>query len=207
MAVTPDSIFVDPKDLDPAATYRLLVGSVIPRPIAWVTSGAAPKSVNLAPFSSFAWVSQHPAMLGFTVNRRPSGRKDTIRNIEEDGEYVVNIAHDRMLTALHASSAHLAPDESEVEAVGLDLLPSSVVAVPRLAGVPISMECVFDRTIQFSPTGGEFVVGTVVGWHIDPAVMVGERIDSALVRPLGRLAGPRYTQLGEVIELPPVPGG
>jgi flavin reductase (DIM6/NTAB) family NADH-FMN oxidoreductase RutF len=79
-------MFIDADTLDPAGTYRLLVGSVVPRPIAWVTSGVSPKPVNLAPFSSFAWVSQHPAMLGLTNNRRPTGRKDTIRNIEEDGE-------------------------------------------------------------------------------------------------------------------------
>jgi flavin reductase (DIM6/NTAB) family NADH-FMN oxidoreductase RutF len=78
-------MFIDAGTLDPAGTYRLLVGSVVPRPIAWVTSGISPRPVNLAPFSSFAWVSQHPAMLGFTINRRPTGRKDTIRNIEEDG--------------------------------------------------------------------------------------------------------------------------
>jgi flavin reductase (DIM6/NTAB) family NADH-FMN oxidoreductase RutF len=200
-------VYIDAGTLDPAGTYRLLVGSVVPRPIAWVTSGASPKPVNLAPFSSFAWVSQHPAMLGFTVNRRPTGRKDTIRNIEEDGEYVVNIAGDAMLNDLHASSEWLGPDVSEIEALGLALLPSTIVRVPRLATVPISMECVHHQTLRFSPTGGEFVVGIVVGWHIADEVMVDGRIDTERVRPLGRLAGPRYSRLGEVTELPPVPGG
>jgi flavin reductase (DIM6/NTAB) family NADH-FMN oxidoreductase RutF len=200
-------MFVDAGTLDAAGSYRLLVGSVVPRPIAWVTSGVSPKPVNLAPFSSFAWVSQHPAMLGFTVNRRPTGPKDTIRNIEEDGEYVVNIADDAMLNELHASSEWLGPGVSEIDALGLELLPSTKVAVPRLATVPISMECVHHQTLQFSPTGGDFVVGTVVGWHIADEVMVDGRIDTELVRPLGRLAGPRYSRLGEVIQLPPVFGG
>ena len=200
-------MFIDAEGLDPAATYRLLVGSVIPRPIAWVTTGIPPKPTNLAPFSSFAWVSQHPAMLGFTVNRRPSGRKDTIRNIEEDGQFVVNVAGQEMLDVLHASSTWFDADISEVDELGLDLLPSQHSEVPRLAGVPISMECRHHDTIQFSPTGGEFVVGTVVGWHVADDVMVGGRIDSELVRPLGRLAGPRYARLGDVVELPPVPGG
>jgi flavin reductase (DIM6/NTAB) family NADH-FMN oxidoreductase RutF len=200
-------VFVDAESLDPAGTYRLLVGSVVPRPIAWVTSGVSPKPVNLAPFSSFTWVSQHPAMLGFTINRRPSGRKDTIRNIEEDGEYVVNIAGEGMLDSLHASSEWMPPETSEIDSLGLTLVDSTVVRVPRLAGVPISMECVHERTIQFSPTGGDFVVGRVVGWNIDDSVMVDGRIDTQRVRPLGRLAGPRYSILSEVIELPPVPGG
>jgi flavin reductase (DIM6/NTAB) family NADH-FMN oxidoreductase RutF len=200
-------MFIDASTLDPASTYRLLVGSVVPRPIAWVTSGIPPHTVNLAPFSSFAWVSQHPAMLGFTINRRPSGLKDTFRNIEDDGEYVVNIAHEDLLHHVHASSEALAPDASEVEAQGLDLAPSQIVRVPRLAPAPISMECVHERTISFSPTGGDFVVGRVVGWNIDESVMRDGRIDTELLRPLGRLAGPRYTTLGTVIELPPVPGG
>lgn len=200
-------MFIDASTLDPASTYRLLVGSVVPRPIAWVTSGIPPHTVNLAPFSSFAWVSQHPAMLGFTINRRPTGLKDTFRNIEQDGQYVVNIAHEGMLNELHGSSEALAPDASEAEAQGLDLAPSQIVKVPRLAAAPISMECVHERTISFSPTGGDFVVGRVVGWHIDDAVMRDGRIDTELLRPLGRLAGPRYTTLGTVVELPPVPGG
>ena len=200
-------MFIDASTLDPASTYRLLVGSVVPRPIAWVTSGIPPHTVNLAPFSSFAWVSQHPAMLGFTVNRRPSGLKDTMRNIERDGEYVINIAHEDLLDQVHGSSEALDPDASEVEAQGLDLAPCQLIAVPRLSIAPIGMEMVHERTISFSPTGGDFVVGRVVGWNIDEAVMRDGRIDTELLRPLGRLAGPRYTTLGRVIELPPVPGG
>lgn len=200
-------MFVDASTLNPADTYRLLVGSVVPRPIAWVTSGVAPHAVNLAPFSSFAWVSQHPAMLGFTINRRPSGLKDTARNIARDGEYVVNIAREEQLSQVHGSSELLAPDASEAEAQNLELAPSSIVAVPRLAAAPISMECVHERTLSFSPTGGDFIVGRVVGWNIDESVMRDGRIDTELLRPLGRLAGPRYTTLGTVIELPPVPGG
>lgn len=200
-------MFVDATSLDAAATYRLLVGSVVPRPIAWVTSGLAPKPLNLAPFSSFTWVSQHPAMLGFTVNRRAGGLKDTARNIADDGEYVVNIAGEAMLHALHASSEWLPPDESEVQRGDLPTAPSRIVGVPRLADAPISMECVHERTIGFSETGGDFVVGRVVAWHIADEVLRDGRIDTELLRPLGRLAGPRYTTLGEVTELPPVPGG
>ncbi|HJB64030.1 MAG TPA: flavin reductase family protein [Candidatus Microbacterium pullistercoris] len=200
-------MFIDASTLDPASTYRLLVGSVVPRPIAWVTSGAPSRAVNLAPFSSFAWVSQHPAMLGFTVNRRPEGRKDTIENIERDGEYVINVVTDDMLAPMHASSEWLAPDQSEVEAQGLRLAPSEHVRVPRLADVAVSMEMVHERTIEFSPTGGQFVVGRVLGWHIDESVMKDGRIDTELLRPVGRLAGPRYSGLADVVELPAVPGG
>jgi len=200
-------MYIDAEELDPASTYRYLVGSVVPRPIAWVTSGVPPRPTNLAPFSSFAWVSQFPAMLGFTVNRRADARKDTIANIEHDGAFVVNIANERMLDLLHASSERFPPDVSEAEVLDLDVVPSTKVAVPRLAAAPISMECVYDRTIAFRPSGGEFVVGEVVAWHIADEVLRDGRIDTELLRPIGRLAGPRYTFLGSVTELPPAPGG
>lgn len=203
-------MFIDAAGLFPADTYRLLVGSVVPRPIAWVTSGRDP--VNLAPFSSFTWVSQHPAMLGFTVNRRAHGRKDTVRNIEAFGEYVVNIADESMLESLHASSEGMPPDVGEADRLGLALEDSRVIGIPGLADAPVRMECRYHSTTAFSPTGGEFVVGTVVAWSIrDDIVRVGSTgaasIDTELLRPIGRLAGPRYTPLGHVVELPPVPGG
>lgn len=200
-------MYIDARDLDAASTYRLLVGSVVPRPIAWVTSGRSPKPVNLAPFSSFTWVSQHPAMLGMTINRRADTRKDTVLNIEEDGEFVVNIADETLLAQLHASSEWMPQGTSEADALGLELASSEQVSVPRLAAAPVSMECVFDRIIEFSPTGGQFVVGRVVAWHVRDDVLAAGRIDTELLRPLGRLAGPRYASLGEIVELPPVTGG
>jgi flavin reductase (DIM6/NTAB) family NADH-FMN oxidoreductase RutF len=200
-------MYVDADGLDAATTYRFLVGSVVPRPIAWVTSGAPPGPTNLAPFSSFAWVSQYPAVLGFTVNRRADARKDTIANIEREGCFVVNVANDGMLAALHASSERFPPDVSEADALGLELTPSTKISVPRLATAPVAMECVYDRTIAFRPDGGEFVSGEVVAWHIADEIVHDGRIDSELLRPIGRLAGPRYTSLGDVTELPPVPGG
>ena len=200
-------MFIDAAGLNARETYRLLVGSVVPRPIAWVTSGRPPKPVNLAPFSSFTWVSQFPALLGFTVNGRDPERKDTIRNIEDDHEYVVNIATESMLAQLHASSEALDPTESEAVRIGAAVTASHIVSVPRLRDTPISMECRFERSIRFRESGGDFVVGEVLAWHIHDSVLVNGRIDTELLRPLGRLAGPRYTTLGEVTELPPVPGG
>lgn len=195
-------MFVDASGLDRSETYRLLVGSVAPRPIAWVTSGIPPKPLNLAPFSAFTWVSEHPAMLGITVSRRDR-RKDTIRNIEEDGQFVVNVARDDMLHQLHASSEIVDAEVSEAESLGIPFAPSVGIDVPRLADVPISMECVHVRTIEFSPTGGEFIVGRVAGWHVAEDIMENGRIVTELLRPIGRLGGPKYTFLGQVTEVAP----
>ncbi|WP_204365577.1 hypothetical protein [Microbacterium sp. B19] len=104
------------------------------------------------------------------------------------------------------------PDVGEAEHLGLALEHSRVIGIPGLADAPVRMECRYHSTTAFSPTGGEFVVGTVVAWSIrDDIVRLGSTgsasIDTELLRPIGRLAGPRYTPLGRVVELPPVPGG
>lgn len=200
------STFVDAEGLGLADTYRFLNGAVVPRPIAWVTSGAPGKPLNLAPFSAFAWVSQKPPMVGFTANRREGVRKDTVRNIVEDGEYVVHIADETLLDLLHASSEAMPSDVSEVEALGLETAPSRLVSVPRLAAAPIAMECVFDRVLEFGDNGDEFVVGRVIGWHVTESVLDDKRIVTDRLRPLGRLAGPTYTTLGEVTQRVPFPG-
>lgn len=200
------STFVDASGLPLADTYRFLSGAIVPRPIAWVTSGVAPKTLNLAPFSAFAWVSQHPPMIGITVNLRDGLVKDTVRNMREDGEFVVHIAHEGQLEVLHASSEAREPGESEVELLGLRVADSVKVSVPRLADARIAMECRYDRTIQFSPTGGDFVVGTVVGWHIDDEIREGGRIITERLRPLARVGGPHYGILGEIVPKPAYPG-
>ncbi len=202
-------MYIDATDLPRGGGYRMLVGSVMPRPIAWITSGTEP--VNLAPFSAFTWVSVDPPMLGVTIQQRAvdgSRRdKDTLHNIRATGEYVVNIADDTMLEQVHASSEGFTADVGEAEHLGLTLAPSVSVAVPRLAEVPVAMECRLDRIMRFSAAGGSFVVGTVVGWHVRDDVWGGDRIQHDRVHPIGRLAGPRYTRVGEIIELPLVPGG
>jgi flavin reductase (DIM6/NTAB) family NADH-FMN oxidoreductase RutF len=199
-------MFVDAGGLDREATYRFLNGAVVPRPIAWVASGVAPKPVNVAPFSAFAWVSQHPPMVGFTANLRGGVRKDTVRNIHEDGEFVVHIADETLLDQLHDSSEFLGAGESEVEALGLDTAPSRLISVPRLVAAPIAMECRHERTIEFGDQGDEFVVGRVIGWHIEDSILDGARIISERLRPIARLGGPKYASLGDVIDRQPYPG-
>lgn len=199
-------MFVDAAGLDRDATYRFLNGAVVPRPIAWVVSGVAPKPLNLAPFSAFAWVSQHPPMIGFTANLRAGERKDTVCNIHEDGEFVVHIADELLLDQLHASSEFMGPETSEVEVLGLETAPSQLISVPRLVAAPIAMECRHERTIEFGDQGDEFVVGRVVGWHIEESILDGARIVSERLRPIARLGGPKYANLGDVIDRQPYPG-
>ena len=194
---------INADQLSGEATYKLLTGSVVPRPIAWVTTISEDKVVNLAPFSCFTFLSSNPPLLGFTVGPRRGARKDTARTIRYASEFVVHIADDSMLDALHTSADEYLPEVSEAEFLNLKVTPSEVVRVPRLAAAPIAMECVLDQSLRFGRTGSEFFVGEVKVFHVRDGLCVNGKIDSEQLRPIGRLAGPVYHRLGEVVRKQP----
>jgi flavin reductase (DIM6/NTAB) family NADH-FMN oxidoreductase RutF len=194
---------IDPRTMAPEDAYKLLIGVVVPRPIAWVTTLSTPLVVNLAPFSCFMFLSSNPPLLGFTVGPKRGEKKDTARNIHRCREYVVHIADDSMLPALHASADEFPADVSEARTLGLQTLPSDLVSVPRLATAPIAMECKLEQVLRFGRSGSEFIVGEVQQFHIRDGLCINGKIDSEQLRPLGRLAGPAYASLGEVIRMSP----
>jgi flavin reductase (DIM6/NTAB) family NADH-FMN oxidoreductase RutF len=196
---------IDAASLSHEAAYRLLTGAVVPRPIAWVSSGVAPGKINLAPFSTFTFVSPLPPMLGFNCGLRDGSRKDTSRNINEWGEYVVNIADESMLEVMHLSSVPHGPNVSEVEFLGLKTAPSAMVRTPRLADAPINMECKLRHVLNFGSSGSEFFVGEVLAFHIRDDLYTDGKIDTRLLRPICRLGGPNYASLGEIVTLCAVP--
>jgi flavin reductase (DIM6/NTAB) family NADH-FMN oxidoreductase RutF len=188
-------------ELDHDSSYKLLTGAVVPRPIAWVTSGTEPGKINLAPFSTFTFVSPWPPMVGFNCGLRGQERKDTSRNIHAVGDYVVNIADESLLEAMHLSSGDHAPDVSEVDLAGLHTVPSVMIKTPRLAEAPISMECRLNKVISFGKMSHEFFVGEVVMFHVRDDIYKNGKIDTRLLRPICRLGGPNYATLGEIITL------
>ncbi len=187
--------------LSPEATYRLLSGIVVPRPIAWITSLSDEGIVNLAPFSCFTFVSNKPPLLGVNVGRKAGKRKDTGANILALKEFVVNIGDASQMTAIHESSAEHAPDVSETELLGLRTLPSLTVRVPRLAEVPVSMECRLERVIEFGNTGAEFFVGEVTTFHFRDGLVHDGKVDTKALDPVCRIGGPNYAMLGEIVTL------
>ncbi len=194
---------INSSDLDEAGAYKLLTGMVVPRPIAWVTTLAASGGVNLAPFSAFTFVSNKPPMVGISVGRKAGILKDTGNNILVSKEFVVHIADDSLIQAVHQSSFEYEAHISEVSELGLQTLPSTHVEVPRLAIAPISMECRLHRSIAFGDFGSEFMVGEVLCFHINDELLINGKIDSAVLRPLCRLAGPKYARLGEILDVTP----
>lgn len=192
---------IDPSELGAEQAYRLLTGIVVPRPIAWVSSLSDKGVVNLAPFSTFTFVSPKPPMLAFSVGRRGGVYKDTARNILNSEEYVVHIADSSLLDPVHESSIEFAADVSEVDHLKLTTLPSERIAPPRVAAAPIAMECRFRQCLEFGDTRSRLIVGEILVFHIRDGLIENGKIDTAALDPIARIAGPRYARLGEIITM------
>lgn len=194
----------DAAGLSPDEVYRLLIGLIVPRPIAWVTSLSPEGVVNLAPFSAFTYLSTEPPLIGISVMRRGEGLKDTARNIAAGGGFVVNVADEGLVEPVHLSAAEHPADVSEAELLGLSLLPSVAVAAPRLEAAPAALECSFEQAIAFGDRGAQLIVGRVRHFHVRDDLLEGGRVVTERLRPLCRIAGPKYAGLGEVRVLAPV---
>jgi len=183
------------------AVRRLLLGGVVPRPIAW-TSTLGPEGVpNLAPFSYFTVASTDPPMLSLTIEPHDSGTtKDTAANIARTGEFVVSIVPEELGEAMWATSADVPPEEDEFAVAATPPAPARHVSPSRVAESPLAMECVLERSL---PMGNALlVIGRVVCFHVRPDVLDGRgRIVPERLRALGR-AGGRYLGTTETYSLP-----
>ena len=190
-----------PEPLPAQEVYKLLTGVIVPRPIAWVTTRSRDGVINLAPFSCFTFVSTKPPMVGINVGLRDGQIKDTAANISDTGEFVVNIADETMIEQIHRSAIAYPPEVSEVEVLGLKLAPSETVAVPRLADTPVSLECRLHQTLDFGDTGAKFIVGEVLLFHVRDGLSENCKVDTKKLRPVCRVAGPNYANLGDIISM------
>jgi flavin reductase (DIM6/NTAB) family NADH-FMN oxidoreductase RutF len=184
------------------ATYKLLVGSVVPRPIAWVTTLNESGKVNLAPFSWFTVASIDPPILIINCGRRLGEIKDTPRNAQREGELVVNIVTEDLMSQMHETSADLPHSESEADRLGIELAPSSVVRTPRVKAAPISMECRFDRILEMGRAKSQVTFAEVLHFNVRSDLLVVGKIETARLKPLARVGGPTYARLGEFVTMP-----
>jgi flavin reductase (DIM6/NTAB) family NADH-FMN oxidoreductase RutF len=204
--------FVDATGLDTATAYRLIVGCVVPRPVAWITTVDGQGRVNAAPFSSYNYVATSPPMLAINIAARAGdgAMKDTARNIRDSGEFTVNVPTEATMEAMHGTAQEFPPEVSEAEALGIALLPSRHIRPPRIAATPVQMECRLDRIVPLGRGVNTLYIGEVVAFHLSPEIYDGQRVDSVKMRPIARLGGPFYAALGEIIHRPMLqrpPGG
>ena len=184
--------------------YRVLTGVVVPRPIAFVSTRSHDGVDNLAPYSFFNAVAYAPPTVVFSSSRRVEHKsKDTLRNIEETGEFVVNIVVDDIAEAMNRTSAEFPEDVDEFDIAGLTSVPSDIVKPPRVAESPVNMECRLNQIINLGEGAGGhgLVIGTIVLMHVRDDIINGHRINHQLMKPTGRLAGSMYCHTADTFEL------
>ena len=200
-----------PLDISQMATadaYKILIGSVVPRPIAWVSTVDGEGRTNLAPFSFFTAVCSHPPTVLFCpVTPADQKTKDTLHNIRTMKEFVVNIVTDDNVHAMNQTSANYAPDVSEFDAVGLTPLPSIKVRPPRVAQSPIHLECVLNQIVNIGGDAvgsGHVVIGQIVQAHVDENAYdaADGSIDTAKIKPVSRLSGTNYAPVHDIFSIP-----
>jgi len=189
---------IDPEQLEYNDIYKLMIGMIVPRPIAFVSTLDAAGHRNLAPFSYFTAGGSNPPFVCFTTAVRPGPRqhKDTLRNIEATGEFVVNIVSEEFAEQMNRTSADVAPEVDEFVLSGLTPIASDLVKPPRVAESKAQMECRLNRTIHLSdkPGGGVLVIGEVLRFHVLESLLDGYKIDPDKLNAIGRMGGPSYVR-------------
>jgi len=198
-------MIVDPGAADPRNVYKLMIGAIVPRPIAFVSTISAAGVLNLAPFSFFTGVSADPPVIAFSPMRRLSdgSRKDTLNNIEATREFVVNIVSEEFAEKMNLCSEEFGPDVDEFQVSGLTPVPSDLVKPPRVKESRVNMECRLVQAVHVSdkPIGGSIVLGEVVRFHVDDAIVSDFKIDPDKLRPFGRMGGNTYTRCTDRFEM------
>ena len=196
-------------NLSPNDRYKLLVATVVPRPIAWVVTQSPSGLLNAAPYSFFNVLSGDPPLVAIGIGgRMPGDVKDTGGNIRTTGEFVVNLVDMATTNAMNITAIDFSPDVDEIAQAGLTTLPSTKVKPPRIAESPVAIECERFITLEVGPERA-LVLGRVLAMHIkDEAVMDPARcyIDTPKLDLIGRMAGAGgYVRTTDRFELPRIP--
>ncbi len=196
---------IDPADLSARKMYRLLIGLVTPRPIAWVGTISPQGIPNLAPFSFFNAVAANPPTLVFSVsNRRDGSQKDTLRNIVAVPEFTVSTVSHSQAEQMNQTSAELPYEESEFSHFHIDAVASQKIRPPFVGGAKVAMECVLHQLVPVGegPLAATLVIGRIVLVHLGAGVLdqQGEP-DPQVLDHIGRMGGDGYCRIGERFSL------
>ncbi len=204
-------MIVSPSDISNSELYSLLLNSVAPRPIAWVSTVSTSGQPNLAPFSFFNAVCVDPPLVAFAPGlRTPKAKgvghgepKDTLRNIRETREFVVNVVTYKLREAMNLTSGDYDASVNEFELATVTPEPSKIVRPPRVAESPVSFECRLHQILDFStaPTSSSLVIGEIVSIHVDDAHLKDGRLDRNTLDLIGRMGGLQYTRTTQRFEM------
>ncbi len=195
---------INPANLDYRDSHELLVGAIVPRPIAFVSTVGEDGIFNVAPFSFFTGVCVKPALIGFeTAWRRDGQKKDTLRNIECSREFVVNVVTESMAKAMSQAGEEYASYIDEFKETGLTPIKADIVKAPMVAESPINMECKLVQILEFGQAlrRASFIIGEVVRVHVKDEFLVNGRIEMSKLKAIGRLAGEFYCRTEDMFEI------
>lgn len=193
-------VSINPKLQSERENYKLLTGSIVPRPIAFVTTQSEEGVVNGAPFSYFNIVSANPPMVSLAVQRKNGQLKDTARNILAAKEFVVHIVDEQNVAQVNETAASLPPSESEIELAGMTTVLSEVVNVPGVQEAKIRMECVLEHHLE-PGKGSDLFIGKVVQFHIADDLYEEGKINIEKLQAVSRLAGAYYATVGRIFSI------
>ena len=195
-------MIIDPGSTDPLNSYKVLIGSIVPRPIGFISTISAHGVRNLAPFSFFNGVCGEPPVVCFAATFRSPG-KDTLINVQATGEFVVNIVSEEIALQMNLCSGDYPPEVDEYEVSGLTPIESDLVRPPRVRESRVNMECKLLQIVEVStrPRGGSLVIGEVVRFHVEDAIIDHFRIDPEQLRAIGRMGGNDYTRTRDRFEM------
>ncbi|MGL4495979.1 MAG: flavin reductase family protein [Beijerinckiaceae bacterium] len=203
-AASPQTTRFDVADLAPRAVYKLLIGTVVPRPIAWVTTVDPDGRLNAAPYSFFNCLSADPPILALGVENWADMRfKDTTANIRMTEEFTVNIVTDALADAMNVTAVPFAPDIDELEMAGLTAAASTHVRPPRIAEAPVAFECRRHVGIAIGKSR-EIVLGRVLAIHIRSDIVDAQNhhVDQRALDAIGRMGGHGYCTTRDQFDLP-----
>lgn len=196
---------IDPAHTSQKDIYKILTGTIIPRPIGWVSSISKDGVPNLAPFSFFNAVGEDPPHVMFSTVRSGNTNKDTLNNVLATKQFVVNMATEELVDAMNATSVNLPPYGNEFDYAGVTAITSDFVKAPRVKESPVSMECelVHHYSLEDHKDGGATImIGRVVMFHVDESILLPDyKINLEAYRPIARLAGANYAKLGEIFSI------
>jgi flavin reductase (DIM6/NTAB) family NADH-FMN oxidoreductase RutF len=195
---------IDPNKNTERENYKFLIGSIIPRPIAFVTTLSKDGVLNGAPFSYFNIVSSNPPMISLSIQRSEGKQKDTARNIIDSKEFVIHIVDEQNVAKVNKTAASLPHDQSEIELGKLTPVESEKISVPGVKEAKIRMECFLEHSLELGgldTPGCDLIIGKVVQFHIENNIYENGRIDPKGLASVSRLAGNNYAKIGEVFSI------
>ena len=193
-----------PNTISERDNYKLLKGSVIPRPIAFVSTQSEEKIVNAAPFSFFNIVSSNPPMLSVSIQRKAGAMKDTASNIKATKQFVIHIVDNLNVNEINKTAANLPADSSEINLTNLTLVPSSEIAVPAIKESKIRFECELVQALELGEgdaVGCDLIIGRIVAYHFDESVYQDGKINPHALQAISRLAGNDYAKVGDIFTI------